>query len=139
MSAFGTKLQFSRCSAMSLIGGESTCLDPHSFMLLGAGNFQRRVAFLPWVPARLKALKPKDWTDEPRTLGDHLKKRRREFDLLQREAAVRLGVSVDTYRGWEIGRIRPGPGSWMRIIGWLGYDPTPEPNSIGERLRAKRR
>jgi transcriptional regulator with XRE-family HTH domain len=91
------------------------------------------------VPARLKALKPKDWTDEPRTLGDHLKKRRREFDLLQREAAVRLGVSVDTYRGWEIGRIRPGPGAWVRIIGWLGYDPTPEPNSIGERLRAKRR
>lgn len=52
---------------------------------------------------------------------------------------MRLGVSVDSYRGWEIGRIRPGAGSWVRIIGWLGYRPTPEPETIGERLRAKRR
>lgn len=99
----------------------------------------RHVAFLPWMPTRLKALKPKDWADRPVTLGQHLKKRRRQLRLLQREVAIRLGVSVDSYRGWEIGRIGPGSGSWARIIRWLGYDPTPEPQTIGERLRAKRR
>jgi DNA-binding XRE family transcriptional regulator len=84
---------------------------------------QRRVAFLPWVPIRLKALKPKDWTDEPVTLGEHLKKRRRELRLLQREAASKIRVATDTYRFWETGRTRPYAASWRAIIEFFGYDP----------------
>jgi DNA-binding XRE family transcriptional regulator len=44
---------------------------------------------------------------KPRYVGEHLKKRRREAKLLQREAAERLGVSLDTYQGWETGRVEP--------------------------------
>jgi transcriptional regulator with XRE-family HTH domain len=94
---------------------------------------------LPWAPARLKASKPKGWTDDPVTLGGHLKKTRRERGLLQREVASKLGVALDTYRFWETDRTRPRAASWARIIGWLGYDPAPELETIGERLRAKRR
>jgi transcriptional regulator with XRE-family HTH domain len=100
---------------------------------------QRRVAFLPGVPVRLKGLKSKDWIDQPATLGEHLKKRRRKLRLLQRQAAEKLGVSVDTYRGWEKGRIEPYTPAWTAIIAFLGYDPNPAPRTMGERLRAARR
>jgi len=58
--------------------------------------------------------------------------------MRQREAAASLGVSVDTYRGWELNRIRPYASSWRVVIEFLGYDPSPL-KTIGERLRAKRR
>jgi len=108
-------------------------------MVLAALNSQRRVAFLPWVPIRLKGPKPKDWLDEPATLGEHLKKRRRALGLLQREVASKLGCSIDSYRGWEMDRIRPSAASWASIISFLEYEPSPTAATLGERLRAKRR
>ncbi len=98
-----------------------------------------RVAFLPWTPVCLRALKPKDYSENPQTLGQHLKKRRFERALLQRDVAALLGVSVETYGGWEVDRIGPYAGSWRCIIGFLGYDPNPLPQTLGERLSAKRR
>jgi len=83
------------------------------------------------VPVRLKALKPKDWQDEPVTLGQHLKKRRRKLGLLQREVASKLGVALDTYRFWEVGRTRPWAASWAKIISFLGYDPHQAPTNLG--------
>ena len=59
------------------------------------------------TPFTLKALREKDYSENPQNLGEHLKKRRREAKLLQREAAERLGVSLDTYQGWETGRVEP--------------------------------
>lgn len=58
-------------------------------------------AFLPGVPLKLKALRPKDFSECPQTLGEHLKKRRRELGLLQREAAARMGILTETYTNWE--------------------------------------
>jgi DNA-binding XRE family transcriptional regulator len=37
----------------------------------------------------------------PRTLGEHLKKRRCELGLRQKDAAQLLGVNEFTYLGWE--------------------------------------
>jgi transcriptional regulator with XRE-family HTH domain len=84
-------------------------------------------------------LKPKDFSDQPRTLGEHLRQRRFELGLLQRDAAVLIGVSTDSYRAWETDRIRPRARSWRAIIGFLGYDPNRQPKTLGERLSAKRR
>ena len=121
-----------------LSGYELTCLGPESFTLLVAGNFQRRVAFLPWARARLKASKPKDWTDKPVTLGDHLKKARKERRLLQREVAKALGVDSMSLVNWEKNRTRIGARFVPAIIQWLGYDPLPTPNSIGEWIAVER-
>ncbi len=55
------------------------------------------------------------------------------------EVAEMLGVSLDTYRNWEIGHTNPQPVGWPVIIHLLGYDPNPPASSFGERLRAKRR
>ena len=102
------------------------------------GNAQRRVAFLPWVPARLKASKPKDWTDKPVTLGDHLKKARRERGLLQREVAKVLRVDSMSLVNWEKNRTEVGARFVPAIIQWLGYDPLPTPSSFGEWIAVAR-
>ena len=88
--------------------GRTGSLGPQFFTLLVAGNLQRRLAFLPWVSARLKASKPKDWTDKPVTLGDHLKKARRERGLLQREVAKALRVDSMSLVNWEKNRTEIG-------------------------------
>ena len=91
------------------------------------------------TPLTLKALRAKDYSEDPKTLGQHLKKRRRELGLLQREAAIRLGVSTETVVNWETGRTEPVPAQFRPIVTFLGYDPTLEPQTLAERLAAKQR
>jgi len=119
-------------------GDERTCLGPQFFMLFAARESQRRVAFLPWAPARLKALKPKDWTDRPVTLGDHIKKARKERGLLQCEVAKALGVDSMSLVNWEKNRTEIGARFVPAIIQWLGYDPLPSPSSLGEWIAIER-
>jgi DNA-binding transcriptional regulator YiaG len=38
---------------------------------------------------------------DPRTIGEHLKKRRMDLDLPQRDAAGELGTNQKTYENWE--------------------------------------
>ena len=100
-------------------------------MLLVAGNSQRRVAFLPWVPVTLKWLRPKDWADNPVTLGEHIKKVRKERGLLQREVAKALRVDSMSLVNWEKNRTQIGVRFVPAIIRWLGYDPLPRASSFG--------
>lgn len=107
-------------------------------MLLAVSTSQRRVAFLPWVPVRLKALKPNDWTHEPATLGDHIKKVRKERGLLQREVANALGVDSMSVVNWEKNRTTVGARFVPAIIEWLGYDPLPRASSFGSWIAVER-
>jgi transcriptional regulator with XRE-family HTH domain len=107
-------------------------------MLLVARDSQRRVAFLPWTPTRLKALKPRDWTDKPVTLGDHIKKVRKERGLLQREVAKALRVDSMSLVNWEKNRTEIGARFVPTIVQWLGYDPLPRPSSFGEWIVVER-
>ncbi len=99
---------------------------------------QRRVAFLPWVPLTLKWLRPKDWTDQPVTLGEHIKKVRKERGLLQREVAKTLGIDSMSVVNWEKNRTEIGARFVPAIIQWLGYDPLPSPSSFGEWIAIER-
>ena len=58
---------------------------------------------LPFCHVRLTARKPSPaaYPKEMKTLGDHLRKRRLDLGLLQREVADRLGVTKDTIHNWE--------------------------------------
>jgi transcriptional regulator with XRE-family HTH domain len=81
------------------------------------------------------------YPEEPRRLGEHLKRRRLDLGLVQREAAREIGVSKATLYNWEKGRNEPEIRFYSGIIRFLGYDPTaPGPTlSMGERLKAARR
>ena len=101
---------------------------------------QGRVAFFPFMPIRLKALRPLPYAREPKTLGEHLKKRRHELELHQRQVAARVGVSLSTIIDWEKDRKEPETRYWPKIINFLGYDPLANKRgTLGERLQAKYR
>jgi len=100
---------------------------------------QGRVALLQFVPISVKALKPKETDFEPQTLGDHIRKRRLELMLTQKQAADRLEVTSFTVLDWEKCKTEPLIGSYPAILRFLAYDPFPEPRSLPERIAAKRR
>jgi hypothetical protein len=97
------------------------------------------VPFCRQTPLTRKSQRTKDYPENPQTLGQHLKKRRRELGLLQREAAALMGVSTATVVLWEKNRARPVAAQFRPLVEFLGYDPTPEPQTLGERLEAKQR
>ena len=107
--------------------------------LSATGILQPRVAFLPFGPKVLKTLKPRSWILLPRTLGEHLKKRRHESGLFQRDLRIRFNLEKETYANWEKDRRSPAMKHWPGIIDFLGYDPNPEPRTLGEQLLAYRR
>jgi DNA-binding transcriptional regulator YiaG len=38
---------------------------------------------------------------QPETLGEHIKRRRLNLHLLQRQVAAQLGVNLETLKNWE--------------------------------------
>ena len=98
-----------------------------------------RVAFLPLVSITLKALKPKETDFEPSCLGEHLRKRRLELQLSQKEAGRTLGRSWRTIFNWENGKTKPAVESIPSIIEFLGRDPFGNADSLSDRLAAARR
>lgn len=58
---------------------------------------------------------------------------------LQKDVAQKLEVCGEAYLGWEHDRRKPPTRYLPKIIDFLGYDPFPEPKTLGERIKAKRR
>ena len=102
-------------------------------------HVQGRVAFLPCLPVTLKALKPKETDFEPRTIGEHIKRCRLRRKITQGELARLLEARPDTVLNWEKGHTEPPIELMPAILQFLGYDPFPEPNTLPERMLAKRR
>ena len=94
---------------------------------------------LPFGRIELKGRKSKLFVEQPVTLGEHLRKRRLELGLFQREVAKLLASDPHSVTEWEKDHAKPSIRFWPAIIAFLGYDPYPEPRTLGERLRAKRR
>lgn len=80
----------------------------------------------------LKAKKPchKPYPKELISYGDHIKKKRLDLNLLQREVAVIMNVSEDTITGWENGRCIPKTNYIPRIISFLEYSPISYGNDL---------
>ena len=70
---------------------------------------------------------------EPRTVGDHIRKRRLAQKLRQKDVAEQLGVTASTVFNWEANTSTPNLRQMPAIIDFLGYNPAPEPDSHTER------
>ena len=96
------------------------------------------VAFLPCHLVGQKPL-PKAYPRALCTIGDHLRRRRLDLGLLQRQAADRLGVDEATVTNWELKRTKPALRFLPGTVRFLGYAPWAAGASLGERLLAYRR
>ena len=90
----------------------------------------------------LTAKRPKS-TEFPKsliTVGDHIRARRLELKLLQKDVVRLVGVDETTVYNWERGYTRPPLRYMPKIMEFLGYDPAPnEPKTLAEQLLKYRR
>ncbi len=77
----------------------------------------------PLRPVVLKGIKPEFKRLPVNTLGDHLRKRRKELGLFQKDVAIILKISEDSLTYWENGRAKPQKKHHATIIEFLGYSP----------------
>jgi DNA-binding XRE family transcriptional regulator len=80
---------------------------------------------LPFCHVRLSARKPKPeaYPAALLTYGDHLRARRLDLGLLQKQAAERIGVDETSVYNWESNRVQPAVRFIAGIIRFLGYCP----------------
>jgi DNA-binding XRE family transcriptional regulator len=62
-----------------------------------------------------------------------------DLGLPQRRVAEALGANPWTYLLWEHDRTQPTPRFVPPIVRFLGYDPFPNGQTLGDRLRAARK
>ncbi len=79
---------------------------------------------------------PKCYPANPKTRGEHIRKKRLDCNLKQSEIARIIGVSESTIWNWEHGS-EPDVKHVPSIIKYLGYVPFDKPENIGisEKLR----
>ena len=95
-----------------------------------------RIPALPFCTATLTTLKPKDpaYPTQLVTLGDHIRRRRLDMGLFQREVADQLGVCKSVVWRWETGETEPELRFLPKVFGFIGGDPRSEPTGLGARL-----
>lgn len=67
-------------------------------------------------------------------MGDHLRAKRLDLGLLQKEVAEQLGASQASVLNWERNRLSPDFTFLPAVIRFLGYDPRPQGETLGEKL-----
>ena len=95
---------------------------------------------LPFCQCGLKSRKTKghQYPSEIKTWRDHVRVRRLDLGLMQKEVALMLGVEKATVSNWETNRSKPVVRFLPRIVEFLGYSPHTRPMSFGEGLRMHR-
>jgi len=96
---------------------------------------------LPFCYVSLKAQKPRSKA-YPRglsTLGDHLRKKRLDMGIFQKEVAVAIGVDTLTVCNWENNLTRPRLKFLPKVFDFLGYNPlNGNATSLGETIKQYR-
>ncbi len=117
------------------------CYLPSSSELMATGQ-RNLIPALPFCHITLKGQKPPHpaYPRELKTVGDHLRKKRLELKLLQKDVAMILGVDEATVYNWENNRSHPNLYCIPGIVEFLGYVPfKEEPKTLGERIVHYRR
>ncbi len=95
---------------------------------------------LPFCQIAIQAQKPKPdgYPEKLETVGEHLRARRLDLFLFQKDVAKILNVSTCTIENWELGRSFPMKGQLPKVIKFLGEDSTYVPIEIMLGLKLKK-
>jgi transcriptional regulator with XRE-family HTH domain len=90
---------------------------------------------------KLKTEKPKSpkYPKNLKSIGDHIRKKRLDLGLLQRNVAEQIAVSEATIYNWERNITSPQVYQIPSVIRFLDYDPFPPSKTFPERLVSVRR
>lgn len=98
-----------------------------------------RAGFVAQLPLRLTAPTPKPrYPKQFKHLGDHLRARRIDLGLLQRDVADQIGADTATVTNWELGNTEPEERFIPALIRFLGYNPLHQAEARGEEVRRTR-
>jgi DNA-binding XRE family transcriptional regulator len=104
-------------------------------------DWQRNlIPALPFYGLEISAIPPYlRGLDNPKSIGEHLKKRRLQLQLLQADTAKIFDVCEDSITGWENGRSIPQIQYYPKLIEFLGYNPfLVETETLGGRIKKYR-
>jgi len=99
--------------------------------------FRTDIPALPFCRLVLKAPKPlsQRYPKELKRLGDHIRKKRIDLKLLQKEVAEKIGVAEASIWNWENNWTEPSLCHIPKIIEFLGYSPYIEASEVlGEKI-----
>jgi transcriptional regulator with XRE-family HTH domain len=71
---------------------------------------------------------------EPKTVGDHIRRKRLALKMLQKQIAERIGVDTSSVFNWESNKKHPDVRFMPAIIAFLGYNPLPGATTYAQRL-----
>jgi transcriptional regulator with XRE-family HTH domain len=110
---------------------------PSHFELSVLGQGHGRVAFLPFTKVLRKA-PAQGARPRPTSIGDRIREQRGERQLRQYDVAQQIGVSPQTIGNWERNRTAPPVSLMPAIFRFIGFDPSPEPATLADRMRSYR-
>ena len=96
---------------------------------------------MPFPHVTISAQKPlnPEYPVDPQTIGEHIRKKRMDLGLWQKDVAKMIGTNTSTITNWELGHAEPLIRYIPAIIGFLGYIPFEIGDSLSEKLRAYRK
>jgi transcriptional regulator with XRE-family HTH domain len=96
---------------------------------------------LPFCHFELLAARPKpsQYPKQINSLGDHIRARRLDLKLLQKQVADQIGVHEQTVTGWERNATSPEIHYIPAILNFLGYNPIPQAETLPDRLVSMRK
>ncbi len=88
-------------------------------------NSRKDIPALPCLHYESQTGKPMpiSYPENPVTIGDHIRKKRMDLKLLQKDVGVILGVTECSITNWEKNRSIPQINFFPKIIAFLGYLP----------------
>ncbi len=104
-------------------------------------NNRRGIPVIPFARYADTVERPKkpDYPYHPVSVGDHIKKRRMDLSILQKDVADQFGISLCTISNWENNEGEPQVNYFPAIIAFLGFLPLSiDTSTLGGRIKLHR-
>jgi len=111
------------------------CYLPSSEMVADGQHIP--IPVLPFCQVKLRGQRPPPlgYPKSPKTLGEHIRRRRMDLGLSQEQAGKAMGVHNSTVSEWETNQRPIDDRNLAKVYAFLGYRPDPLPKSFQERVR----